>query len=77
MYRRGKGVQRDTTKAYELFDQAAKGGHIFAKRDFALMLLYGHQGFAQIFSGMALLFRCLLDGISAASKSDPDDQMKI
>lgn len=77
LYREGKGVTANNAKAYELFDEAAKRGHVFAKRDLALMLLRGHKGFTKVFKGIAVLFGCIVDGIKLAFKSDSDDRLRI
>lgn len=77
LYRQGKGVLRDDSRAYELYEQAAHGGHVFAKRDLALMLLKGHKGIAQAFRGLALLFECIFDGIRIASRSDRDERLRV
>lgn len=77
LYKLGKGVVVNYDKAYELFDDAAKRGHLFAKRDLALMLIQGHRGHAHVFRGIGLLFRCILDAIHAAWNSDSDDRFKV
>jgi len=77
LYRQGKGVPLDINKAYALFDQAAKAGHVFAQRDLALLLLRGKRGFLEVFRGLMLLARCILDGIKVAWKADPDEKMKV
>jgi len=77
LYRQGKGVPLDNSRAYALFDQAAKAGHVFSKRDLALMLLRGHRGFLEVFRGLALLVRCILDGIQVVWKSDSNEKMKV
>ena len=77
LHKKGKGVPLDPAKAYELFDEAAQRGHVFAKRDLALMLLSGHKGVRNVLKGMALLFTCTLDGIRAASSSNSDEKIKI
>lgn len=77
LYRQGKGVAVDQTKAYSLLEQAAKSGHIFSKRDLAVMLLKGQQGFSGIFKGVGLLSECILDAIRILSRSESDERTRI
>ncbi|MDH5670027.1 MAG: sel1 repeat family protein [Nitrospira sp.] len=77
LYREGKGVSVDSSRAYELFCEAAKRGHIFAKRDMALMLLRGHKGVAKVVEGIIVLIGCVVDGVKLAWISDSDDRLRI
>jgi TPR repeat protein len=77
LYKKGKGVPLDPAKAYELFEEAAQRGHVFAKRDLAVMLVSGHKGFRHVLGGIALLFRYTVDGIKAASQLGSHENTKI
>jgi len=70
MYYFGSGVRQDKDKAYKLFYNAESMGHIFGKRQRAVMLLKGHKGVACIPMGIALFFLSVLAGVRTAFK-DP------
>ncbi|HJU04833.1 MAG TPA: tetratricopeptide repeat protein [Nitrospiraceae bacterium] len=77
LYKQGKGVAVDQNKAYSLLERAAKSGHIFSKRDLAIMLLKGRQGFLRILKGIGLLGQCILDSIRILSRSSSDERTRI
>lgn len=70
MHRDGTGFDRNDDKAYELFDEAARRGHLFARREIAVMLMKGHKGLGQVLKGLVLFFRNLIQGARTAAK-DP------
>ena len=41
MYGSGEGVQKDETKAIELYRKAAEHGHIYTQENLGLMYYYG------------------------------------
>ena len=70
MHREGAGLDQDDDKAYELSDEAARRGHLFARREIAVMLMKGHKGLDQVPRGLMLFFRNLIQGARTAAK-DP------
>lgn len=52
---RGLGVPVDRAKGATLLSRAAAAGHIFAKRELALMQIRGYFGIAQVPIGLVLL----------------------
>ncbi|GMR20209.1 MAG: hypothetical protein BMS9Abin36_0804 [Gammaproteobacteria bacterium] len=63
-------VEKDIELAYKYFKKASDLGHIFAKREVALMLIKGYQGSLNIPKGMILLAASIVTGIYKAFK-DP------
>ncbi len=70
MHRAGTGFDRNKDKAYELFNEAAKRGHLFARREIAVTLMKGHKGLAQMPKGLMLYLRNIIHGFRTAVK-DP------
>ncbi len=70
MHRAGTGFDRNKDKAYELFDEAAKRGHLFARREIAFALMKGYKGLAQVPKGLKLYLRNIVQGFRTAVK-DP------
>ncbi len=70
MHRAGTGFDRNKDKAYELFDEAAKRGHLFARREIAFALMKGYKGLAQVPKGLMLFLRNVIQGALTAAK-DP------
>ncbi|HUZ12111.1 MAG TPA: tetratricopeptide repeat protein [Caulobacteraceae bacterium] len=55
LYYEGQGVPRDEDRAKALWERAAELGHLFAKRNLALMRLRGRYGVAAMPSGATRL----------------------
>ena len=70
MHRAGTGLDQNKDKAYELFDEAARRGHLFARREIAVMLMKGYKGLAQVPKGLMLFLRNVMQGALTAAK-DP------
>lgn len=72
LYRRGLGVAKQRKKARALFERAAALGHLFAKRDLALLRLR-HGGFRQRLHAFRLLCSSIKD-ISRALQQEPHSE---
>jgi TPR repeat protein len=73
MYYRGEGVIKDVDMARELWVRAASGGHIYARRNLALMLMSGRSGIKRIPDGIRAWLGATLDffvAIRTVPKSD-------
>lgn len=70
MHRAGTGFDQNKDKAYELFDEAAKRGHLFARREIAFALMTGYKGLAQVPKGLMLYLRNIVQAFRTAMK-DP------
>lgn len=73
MYRHGVGVPRDQGLAARCVAEAARGGHIFARRDVAREMLSGRQGVSRIPLGLLLLIQVTWKAIRTASRNIEDD----
>ena len=76
MYKKGRGTPIDKEKAYALFQQAAKQGHTFSKRDLAMLLIQGHRGIRGFFTGVRLFAESIFDLIRIARKSESDERIR-
>jgi len=72
-YEHGKGIPKDNNKAYQYYLLAAKHGHIFARKQLALLLIKGSQGVLNIFYGLFMLLKVLVTGPFIGAK-DPNDE---
>jgi len=70
----GEGVDLDKDKAYRYLEQAAKMGHLFARREVAVKMIKGRGGLINIFKGLYMFARVLCGGAKVASR-DPDSDM--
>ena len=66
MYQAGFGVARDPGKAYEFFQKGSELGHIFARRELAIILLKGYQGLINIPRGLLLFLWNIIYGTYVA-----------
>ena len=73
MYRHGVGVARDQILAARYVDQAARGGHIFARRDLAREMLRGRHGLSRIPIGLIRLIHLGWITVRTASRNIEDD----
>ena len=69
MYRDGKGVPTDIDKTKALYEQATAAGHLFAKRDLAVLYMRGKFWVAKISRGIALMLSLAKDLVLIRSKS--------
>jgi hypothetical protein len=76
MYRDGKGVDSDKNRAYSLFEKASQKGHVFARRDLAVLRMQGHRGVGQVLSGVFLFVRAVTDLIRISWKSESDERIR-
>lgn len=76
MYRDGKGVDSDKNRAYSLFEQASQKGHVFARRDLAVLQMQGHRGAGRILSGLTLFLQSVTDLIRISWKSENDERLR-
>ncbi|MEX2164318.1 MAG: tetratricopeptide repeat protein [Sulfuricaulis sp.] len=68
MYRAGIGFEKNRDKAFELYEEAAKRGHIFARRDIALMLVKGCKGWRMVPLGCIKWLASIFTGIRTVVK---------
>jgi len=54
MHLKGIGVEKNRDKARELFEKASSLGHVFAKRNLAILLMTGRYGASQFVRGLTL-----------------------
>jgi TPR repeat protein len=73
MYRHGVGVPRDQTLAAKYVEEAARGGHIFARRDLAREMVRGRHGLSRIPLGLLRLIHVTWSAIRTASRNFEDD----
>ena len=73
MYYFGIGVQKDIEKSYQYFLTAKKQGHLFARRQVAIILMKGHKGFLNIMKGVFLFLTLFINGFIVALK-EPDSE---
>jgi TPR repeat protein len=62
MYESGEGVARDEAKARRYYEQAAAGGHLFARRAVAGRMLRGQYGVSRILAGLWMLLTTVWRG---------------
>lgn len=65
MHDYGTGFEKSPDKAFELYQEAAKRGHVFARRDIAIMLMQGYQGWRRVPLGFMKWLASLLAGTRA------------
>jgi hypothetical protein len=76
MHLNGKGTPVDVAKATALFEQAARQGHVFSKRDLALLLIKGRRGFRSVFSGIRLLLQSICELVPLALKDEANEKLR-
>lgn len=76
MYLRGLGVENRDDVAFEYFDNAARQGHIFARRERSLMLVRGYRGILFVPMGLVGLLASFIVGIRTVIK-DPYSEKTI
>jgi TPR repeat protein len=72
-YLRGRGVAQDKSKAVELFQGAADGGHIRAKMYLARRLLFKLYNPISVVCGLIKLVSAAFEGL-VISMVDPHDE---
>jgi len=76
LYDVGEGVHVDREKAYQLFEQAAKMGHVFAQKEIAVKMIKGHFGIMRIPEGFHNLARALWSGCRLTWKDPYSDRLR-
>jgi len=76
MYDIGEGVNKDEKRAFEYLEQAAKMGHVFARREIAVKLINGRQGIMNIFKALYMFVRVLYDAAKLDSKNPDSDMLR-
>jgi len=76
MYLHGAGVALDEEKAYRYFEEAARAGHLFARRNIARRMAYGRCGIGQIPRGILSLIGVYCSAIKVGSQN-PDNQLTL
>jgi TPR repeat protein len=76
MYKTGKGVSVNKEKSFSLFEQASQNGHVFSKRDLAVMLIGGHHGLKGIPIGVGLFIISVFQLIRIAITSKNDERIR-
>ncbi len=74
MYRYGVGFEKNLGKAFELYEEAARRGHIFARRDIAIMLIKGYKGWRMVPLGFIKWLASIAVGIRTAVKDPYSEQ---
>jgi TPR repeat protein len=77
LYTSGQGgVAKDETRARGYIEEAARRGHLFARRDVAYQMISGAHGVHRIPLGVLALIRVLCAGYRVALK-DPDSELAV
>lgn len=76
MYRDGLGVDRDLKRARDLFETAAAGGHVFAKRDLGAVLMRGKFGMCQTVRGLMLFMASIGDLVIVGSSDSLSERLR-
>lgn len=76
-YSRGRGVPVDQEKALVLMEEAARGGNIKAKMEYAKLLMKGRKGFVNIFLGVYLLILSFRDVFRIMEENENDERLKF
>lgn len=74
IYEVGRGVKRDSNKAFVFYERAADLGHIFARKQVARFLMRGHLGTLKRLQGLLLFASCVISIVKIVSK-DPYSEL--
>lgn len=72
MFLHGHSVPKNVQKALDLFAQAAKKGHLKSGKDYAVLLIKGHQGLWGRVLGLLLLFKVIATTVIVAARNPND-----
>lgn len=72
----GDGVPVDVVAGKQLLEQAMAGGHVFAMRKLAGLMLAGKLGAQLVPKGLLMLFIAILRGMLLAMRDVRDDRLK-
>ena len=75
-YLRGQGVPEDFTLACRYLEAAKANGHLFARRELALLDIHGHRGVTRRFFGVIEFLLTLVLGIGVAVRNPYSDELK-
>ncbi|MEC3767503.1 tetratricopeptide repeat protein [Cupriavidus sp. SS-3] len=75
-YLRGQGVRRDLTLAFRYLEAAKANGHIFARRELAILDILGYRGVARRFLGVIEFLHVLLFGMGVAFANPYSDDLR-
>jgi len=73
IYDRSEHINNDKDKAFDLFEQASKLGHLFAHKEYAVKLLKGYKGFPGFLKGFFDYLKIFFMLIKLGS-GDPHDE---
>jgi len=76
LYLVGAGVGVDRERAYRLFEEAARGGHLVAQREIAVRMIKGELGVMRIPQGLYALARVLWRVARLASKDPQNEKLR-
>lgn len=72
----GKGTKTDKQKAYDLFRQAAKQGHLRSQRTYARRLIFGSEGFSGVFRGLTMLLKFITSAVRIGTRDITDERFR-
>uniref|UniRef100_UPI003531EB91 tetratricopeptide repeat protein n=1 Tax=Cupriavidus sp. WGlv3 TaxID=2919924 RepID=UPI003531EB91 len=75
-YLRGHGVRKDLSLACRYLEAAKANGHIFARRELAVMDIQGYRGVARRFLGIIEFLPVLLFGVGVAFTNPYSDDLR-
>jgi TPR repeat protein len=75
MYELGEGVSIDKEKAIKYLEDAARQGHLFAKRELSIKMLRGELGIMSTFKGLLMFLNVLILGIKLGWREPYSDRL--
>jgi TPR repeat protein len=76
MYFKGSGVDSDLSKARDLLERSAALGHVFAKRNLAMLLIKGRFGLLQVPRGLWLLLSGFKNAVTTLCADPHSDRLR-
>lgn len=76
IYDTGRGVTVDKEKAFLCYKKAADLGHIFAKKQLAILLIKGHRGFYSRLYGVLIFIKCIVLVVLLAAKDPYSERLR-
>jgi len=76
MYYTGLGCKKNIQTAKDLYQRSAALGHVFAKRNLAILLMRGKFGLSKILPGVALFLLSLKEGFAVSYSDEFSDRLR-
>ncbi len=73
MYQVGRSIERDLSKAHQLYERAAERGNIFGKARLANLYLRKYKGLRMKLKGARLMASAMIEGASLVLKKQDND----